>query len=254
MKFPMFMAHTERAFDNMVISLYMVLINGMFLAHIERAGAQRVRDIVVQRTPINCVLCQPLRIPIKMRREYTTNHLNKWKRSAHKISNRILPFLSFKTTPSHSQRERECEEDTWLFEHAVYKFERGSHFYDWISNETNILLEKIVSWHSCYYDDGNKYLEPRMCDCALRLHGIKPFQQCLSHVAFGRMNIKQRREGSFLPSINAVSIVIWKRIKQMRNGERTIMWPFEGDSVCCTSLFFSLSPKMAYQFNLLNQQ
>lgn len=77
MKFPMFMAHTERAFDNMVISLYMVLINGMFLAHIERAGAQRVRDIVVQRTPINRVLCQPLRIPIKMRREYTTNHLNK---------------------------------------------------------------------------------------------------------------------------------------------------------------------------------
>lgn len=30
MKFPMFMAHTERAFDKNVLLVFMVLINGMF--------------------------------------------------------------------------------------------------------------------------------------------------------------------------------------------------------------------------------
>lgn len=217
MKFPMFMAHTERAFDNMVISLYMVLINGMFLAHIERAGAQRVRDIVVQRTPINRVLCQPLRIPIKMRREYTTNHLNKWKRSAHKISNRILPFLSFKTTPSHSQRESVRRTHDSLSTQCINLSVAAIFMIEYRMRQT-------FYWKKLYLDTRvimmmETNIWSRECvTVPLRLHGIKPFQQCLSHVAFGRMNIKQRREGSFLPSINAVSIVIWKRIKQMRNG------------------------------------
>lgn len=75
--FQWFIAHTERAFDNMVISLY-----GAYQRHV--FGTQQTKHRL-------SALCQPLRIPIKMRTTRQTTWINE--NVAHKISNRNSFFF-----------------------------------------------------------------------------------------------------------------------------------------------------------------